>query len=80
TQGVVEALAEAQRVCLPGDRVSVTGCTERFTLSRIYSLAELRRLRKRFLGIAHVAASGTATRTELGDMFLAFLSQQGGLS
>ncbi|KAA6319815.1 MAG: hypothetical protein EZS28_054772, partial [Streblomastix strix] len=29
TQGVVEALAEAQRVCLPGDRVSVTGCTER---------------------------------------------------
>ena len=49
-----------------------------FILPRVYSLQDLRRLRKRFLTLCrHIVVSPGASQQQLGDFFLEFLSKQG---
>ena len=50
TQEVVSSILDAQRVAVPGDIVHVPGTSEKFHLLRNVSMAELRRLRRQFIG------------------------------
>lgn len=50
TQEVVSNILEAQRTSVPGDDILVPGTSEKFHFLRNVSVAELRRLRRQFIG------------------------------
>ncbi|KAJ4458368.1 putative Protein KTI12 [Paratrimastix pyriformis] len=79
TQAIVNALIDLQRVCLPGDELSLPHCTKKFVLPRTLGLPELRRLRRNFMHVSQHQRNMTELArgqpTALGDLFVDYLLQ-----
>ncbi|KAM6937137.1 protein KTI12 homolog [Xenentodon cancila] len=73
TQEVLLAIFNAQKTSVPGDLISVSGATEKISLTRNVNMAELRKLRRQF--ISYSKMHPTENTGQISNMFVQYLNR-----
>ncbi|XP_067653808.1 protein KTI12 homolog [Haliotis asinina] len=72
TQETLTAVMEAQKMGLPGDKITIPGATEKIELTRTITLSELHRQRRQF--ITYTKMHPVEDTARLANMFVQYLN------
>ncbi|XP_046378253.2 protein KTI12 homolog [Haliotis rufescens] len=72
TQETLTAMMEAQKMGLPGDKITIPGATEKIELTRTITLSELHRQRRQF--ITYTKMHPVEDTARLANMFVQYLN------
>lgn len=72
TKDILDVIMEGQKMSVPGDQIGIPGASDKITLTRTLTLAELQRNRRQFITYTKMHPVDDATK--LSNMFVQYLN------